>query len=431
MLLEEGYQVGYWFQGRGWVKDPRAAHFANTPWPAGVRRDIDDFVHNRRDRISGQAEPDRWLDSMTYRQLLDQLGYGPEVSRYIDPFVAVANYGVCGDAVSAFAAQRIGLPGTTPSGSAQRGADIDAVSFPGGNATILRTMLRRIIPDVIDGPGDPGGTSLGRLRFAALDRAGAPVRIRLGATAVDVGHLGDPASSEGVAVSYLKDGALRRVVAKAVVMAGGGWVNRRILRDLPDAQRAAYAKFNYGPVMTANVAVTNWRFLHRLGIGVARWFSGLGWHVVARRNIAFDGGRTPLTPDSPMMLTFYIPFLFPGQGDAAAQGSLARQTLLGTSYATFERLLRAQMTEMFGGAGFDARRDIAGIVLNRWGHAYLAPGPGFFFGTNGEPAPHEVIRRGYGRIAFGHSELMGNMNMGHAMLEGRRAGRAALELARV
>ena len=38
------------------------------------------------------------------------------------------------------------------------------------------------------------------------------------------------------------------------------------------------------------------------------------------------------------------------------------------------------MNDLFGSAGFDARRDIAGIVLNRWGHAYIAPQPGFYFG---------------------------------------------------
>jgi spermidine dehydrogenase len=47
---------------------------------------------------------------------------------------------------------------------------------------------------------------------------------------------------------------------------------------------------------------------------------------------------------------------------------------------------------LFARSGFDAKRDIAGIILNRWGHAYLSPQPGFFFGKNGQPAPGEVIR---------------------------------------
>jgi spermidine dehydrogenase len=83
---------------------------------------------------------------------------------------------------------------------------------------------------------------------------------------------------------------------------------------------------------------------------------------------------------------------------------------------------------MFAAAGFDARRDIAGIILNRWGHAYFAPAPGFFFGSADQPAPHEVIRQPHGRIVFAHSELQGNMNMAHAMLEGKRGALQALEL---
>ena len=107
---------------------------------------------------------------------------------------------------------------------------------------------------------------------------------------------------------------------------------------------------------------------------------------------------------------------------------MARAQLLAASYADYERQIREQMTEMFGRAGFDAKRDIAGIIVNRWGHAYFAPPVGFFFGGNGQPAPHDVIRAPHGRIIFAHSELQGNMNMAHAMLEGRRGALQALEL---
>ena len=62
---------------------------------------------------------------------------------------------------------------------------------------------------------------------------------------------------------------------------------------------------------------------------------------------------------------------------------------------------------MFGKQGFDGRRDIAGIILNRWGHAYLAPQPGFFFGKDGKPAPAELMRRQpFARIAFANSDLV-------------------------
>ena len=73
-------------------------------------------------------------------------------------------------------------------------------------------------------------------------------------------------------------------------------------------------------------------------------------------------------------------------------------------------------------AGFEPERDIAGIVMNRWGHAYLSPQPGFFFGKDGKPAPREVLRRGpFGRIAFANTDLAGAMDHRFSILEAQRA----------
>ena len=77
---------------------------------------------------------------------------------------------------------------------------------------------------------------------------------------------------------------------------------------------------------------------------------------------------------------------------------------------------------MFGRYGFDARRDVAAIVLNRWGHAYLAPQPGFFFGRDDSPAPGEVLRhQPVGRIAFANSDLSGIMDHRASIEEAKRA----------
>ena len=45
--------------------------------------------------------------------------------------------------------------------------------------------------------------------------------------------------------------------------------------------------------------------------------------------------------------------------------------MLGTPYAEYEKQIREQFTDMFAASGFDAKHDIAGVILNRWGHAYL------------------------------------------------------------
>ena len=84
--------------------------------------------------------------------------------------------------------------------------------------------------------------------------------------------------------------------------------------------------------------------------------------------------------------------------------------------------IREQFDHHVRGRGFDAKRDIAGIVLNRWGHAYCNPQPGFFFGKDGKPAPREVLRSApFGRIAFANTDLAGAMDHRFSILEAHRA----------
>jgi spermidine dehydrogenase len=115
--------------------------------------------------------------------------------------------------------------------------------------------------------------------------------------------------------------------------------------------------------------------------------------------------------------------LYPHPGRSTEeQGNLGRAELLGTSFRDYERRIREQFTAMFASSGFDAQRDIAGIILNRWGHAYLSPQPGFFFGRDGRPAPREVLRKApFGRIAFANTDLAGAMDHRYSILEAQRA----------
>jgi spermidine dehydrogenase len=140
------------------------------------------------------------------------------------------------------------------------------------------------------------------------------------------------------------------------------------------------------------------------------------------RKIATFGADSPaIGPDSPVVLTLKILFSYPGL-PAQEQGQRGRGELLETSFRDYEWRIRQQFHDMFARSGFDAGRDIAGIVLNRWGHAYLNPQPGFFFGRNGKPAPSEVLRAApFGRIAFANTDLSGIMDHRCSILEGHRA----------
>lgn len=167
--------------------------------------------------------------------------------------------------------------------------------------------------------------------------------------------------------------------------------------------------------------------MYRLGITQAQWFEGIGNYTAVRKLATFGDVAPSLSPDAPVVLTMKILFCYPGLS-LAEQVKKGRAELLSTPYSSYEHQIREMFTTMFGGSGFDAHRDIAGIVLNRWGHAYLSAQPGFFFGLNGQPAPGEILRnRPFGRIAFANSDVTGIMDHRASIQEAHRAVTQCLE----
>ena len=427
--------------GHSWVKDPWANGFRDAPIPEIAKRELMTMQHFEwRDPLP--EDWDRWLDSMTYKEFLEKyVGITrKEVFDYLDPMIASSFPGLGSDVISAYHARYFPGPAAVwrladDPDIMDWEEDVDAiyVSFPGGNAGIARHIVKTILPEAIEGEHNLNDIVYGRVNWDALDRDGQKVRMRLGSTAVRVEHLGSPSSASKVEVIYLKDGRPYRVKARAVVMAGGQWINKHVLRDKPESLEAAMSEFHNGPMLTVNVAVRHWRYLENLGISCARWFDreGFGWYTGLRAPMVIDGNHMPIDPGKPTILTFYIPFTstVSQTGLSLPEQSLAaRHALFALSYAEIERRIREQMTVMFGDYGFDADRDIAGIITNRWGHAYIAPQPGFFFGTNGNPAPRDVVREGYGRVRFGHSELSGFQLWTTGCDEGERAAKQAMSL---
>jgi spermidine dehydrogenase len=406
------------------VVDPMGSRLADAPIPEGARRELLAMeVHggpSPRPKQHGDADSRR-LDSITLEQhLMERFGLSRETVRtYVSP-VAGGGSGIGADVLSAYAdyAADVLIPWDY---------DKDVQMFPGGNTGVARHIVKTLIPDVIAGPNTPENVSRGDLRPEALDRAGQLARIRTGCTVVSVAHTGKPESADVVEVTYALKGKLHRVKARAAILAGGSHTTRHIVKDLPATHQAAYAQFHRSPCLVASVALRHWRFLYDRGIHECRWFEGIGNYGSVCRVASFGPVAPTLSPDAPVALTLKILFSYPGE-TLAAQGSRGRAELLSTPYRDYERRIREQLTAMFGSSGFDPKRDMAGLILNRWGHAYLSPQPGFFFGQAGQPAPGEVLRNNpVGRVAFGNSDVTGIMDHRASILEADRAVRQVLE----
>jgi spermidine dehydrogenase len=396
--------VGYCFDGpkHSWARNIFANQLEGTPFPEAVRRDLMKW----RTTTGGSEEVRRHLDTITYKDYLErELGLSPEVTKFVEPVVGL----ICGaspDAVCARAGHSLVSPMNARA----------TISFPGGNTTFARHLVRALIPDSMGGDLSFADVLNQSVRFAALDKVDTPTRIRLNATVIRVEHQG-----AGVAVTYEKGGKIYRTRGRAAVVASAGWVNRHTIADLPKEIRTAYEEFQYAPAMSVNVALTNWRFLYQLQAPAVRYFNGeFGWSCNIRQQMTAGAYHPPLDPDRPTVLTFYLGLYTPGR-PAAEQGNLGREKMLATSYGDFERQIRSQMTTLFRDAGFDPVKDVAGIILNRWGHARVMQPPGFYYGRDGKPPAREIVQQGFGKIALAHAELNGHQNATGALMQGKRA----------
>ncbi len=427
--MENG-QYGFWFGAKFghkpgmWVIDPLGSGLKGAPISDTARTELLRFLKGTPlpgdNFVPPKAEGDaasRYLDSITMEQhLMKRFGLSQETIRTFLSPVEGGGAGLGPDALSAYSDYAFEMLHPLH----DTGGDMTQM-FPGGNTTIARLMLKSLNPAAIDGADSVEDVSKNTVNFGALDTAQTRSKVRLSSTVVAVEHEGDPAKSNFLNITYVKAGKLYRVKARSAVLAGGSWTTKHIVRDLPEAQRNAYSQFYRSPCMMANVAVRNWQFLYKMGISGCQWFDGVGNYLQVCKS-SLTGLQDPtIGPDSPIVLSLKVLYSYPGLS-TQDQGNRGRWELFGTSFRDYERSIREQFNTMFGKYGFDAQKDIAGIILNRWGHAYLSPQPGFFFGKDGQPAPREVLRGApFGRVAFANTDLAGAMDHRFSILEAQRA----------
>ncbi len=299
-----------------WLIDPWGKKLEGAPISAQVRAELLRYqgvspdmpnLKTRTPEYPGDAIS-RQLDQITLEDHLAQKhGISRETIRTFLSPVEGGGYGLGPDALSGYTAYAADM--LHPLDITDETGD---QMFPDGNSGFARLIAKSLIPDSISGPQSVEAVCRNRVNFAALDRAGAPARIRLDSTAVWVQHEGDHKKAEFVNVTYTRGGRVYRVKARSVVMAGGSWTTRHVVRDLPAEHAAAYGEFYRSPCLMANVAVRNWRFLYKMGISGCQWFEGLGNYLQVRKLATCGADSATIGPDSPIVLTLKVLYSYPG-----------------------------------------------------------------------------------------------------------------------
>lgn len=406
-----------------------AKFLSHAPLSEAVRRDVLAIETADVDYMPGlsvEEKKDR-LSRMSYASYLLEV---VKADSGVIPYYLHRTDGLwgCGiDGVSALDCWGVGFPGFqglglprtatarmgyTPGLSLETGGSYH-FSFPDGNASVARLLVRDLIPAAV--PGSTVADSVtARTDYSKLDREGEPVRIRLSSTAAHVANRKDG----GIRLVYLRDGRTWSATGEHCVLACWNMMIPFICPELPQAQKDALRYLVKTPLVYTSVALTNWHAFENLG--VSRVSCPGGYHSSFSLDSAMEIGdySSAKSPDEPVMVHMLRTPARPGLNERE-QHLAGRTELLATPFSTFERNIRDQMNRALGAGGFDAARDIAGIAVNRWPHGYAPEYNSLVDPDDGLPL--KTARARAGGIAIANADSGGGAYTDVAMDQAHRA----------
>jgi len=248
------------------------------------------------------------------------------------------------------------------------------------------------------------------------------VRVRLNSTVVHVANE-KVGGDDGVAVTYVRGGAARRVKGKACILVCWNMVIPYMCPEMPAAQKEALAYNVKVPLAYTNVQIRSWKALEKLNVHSIHCPGSFFSSVDMDFPVSIGDYRFTQNSDESCLLHLqYVPV---GPGNTAREKQrTGRMKMLATSFDTFERNIRSQLNRILSAGGFDASNDIQAITVNRWPHGYA-----YEYNSLYDPvwapgrAPHEIGRQPFGRIHVANSDAGAFAYTNEAIDQGYRAAK--------
>ncbi len=284
-----------------------------------------------------------YLATTSYRSFLrDDWRLGADADLFTRR--TIGTFGSPAGCVAALDALRAGFPGfdAIDLGAADRSfawMSEPLAKFPDGLATVAQRALQH------------------------LQRAG--VRVQTGSTVTAM-----RTTAAGAEIDYRDGRGARRVRATHCVFAAWSRVLPQVMGELDAAQAAALRRVVKQPMCYVKAAIRSWRGFAELGL---REFNAPGaffYKVELDPVVTLD--RAPgVTPDDPIVVQLvHRPVVDPDERDYRVEARLAQAAMLQTTPGQYRDAVHDVLGRMLHGTSFDADRDIAGIVVNRWPHTY-------------------------------------------------------------
>jgi len=390
---------------------PSRAYLEQLPISAEGREALYRFARLRRDVLAPMSEAQReeYLHRTPFDVFLREHGGLTDDAIQLYSNDQIGSWGVRTEDLSVAEALESGLPGSHLLGYASVNAleedEGRAAMFPDGNASIARLLVRSLIPKAfptLTAESDPFAIVTADLDYAQLDRAGAPLRLRLNSTALRAKN-----EDDGVAVQYYRDGQVFSVRARQCVMACYNRLIPHLCPDLPTAQAEALRHCIKRPMGTINVLLRDGQALKRSGLAGAYLPGSMLERVTLVTGIDVGAYGEAWNPADSCVLHFFfgaVPEERSGM-TMVQQSQAGRERLLAMGFEDFEAEVRRVLTGVWGDSGLDVDRDILAITVNRWPHGYARDlldleDPAWL----ARPGPYEVGRQPFGQIAIANSD---------------------------
>lgn len=389
------------------------------------RESLKSFYARRENVFAGKSEQEvrELLRSISYTDFLKK--YGGLTDEAANLFIRVTHgyAGVGADSLSAAECigasvpimHLLGSPHLSGSGATDAGGDV--AMFPDGNASIARLLVRALIPAVAP-DADASNLALERFDYSKLDAAGAPVRLRLESTVINVAN-----HEDGTSVTYVNDGRVLRVKARHSVLACWHAIIPHLCPELPEAQKEAQKYQVKRPLLVTNVLLRDSKAIDKLNLSGAYCPGRLHGAVWVVKGVNTAGYRHEWDDSGTVPVMFWGSIAPPDSSvPVKEQHRASRALLLAKTFDDFEREVRTVLDGMLGPAGFDVQDDILAITVNRWPHGYAY---GYLDLWDPEwpdgEAPHEIARRPFGHIAIANADAGADAYTHVAIDEARRA----------
>lgn len=131
--------------------------------------------------------------------------------------------------------------------------------FPNGNATLARLLVKRLIPQVANF-SNVQESILSKFDYSKLDKKTNQINIRLNSFVKSIKN-----KNNKTIVQYIKDDKCIELESKHTIMAGWHSTASYIVEDLPKKQKELLRANIKMPLVYAQVALKNWKFLQKAG----------------------------------------------------------------------------------------------------------------------------------------------------------------------